>query len=59
MDTEDSYEELTIEIKKQLLSIATIDVIMRRKKSLNGSHEHNAFSRHVLEGSQKKIYNHV
>ena len=31
METEDSYEELTIEIKKQLLSIATIDVFIMEK----------------------------
>lgn len=33
METEDSYEELTIEIKKQLLSIATIDVFIDGKNS--------------------------
>ena len=33
METEDSYEELTIEIKKKLLSIATIDVFIDGKNS--------------------------
>lgn len=33
IETEDSYEELTIEIKKQLLSIATIDVFIDGKNS--------------------------
>ncbi|WP_158729488.1 type II CRISPR-associated endonuclease Cas1 [Flavobacterium sp. I-STPA6A] len=33
MKTEDSYDELTIEIKKQLLSIATIDVLIDGKNS--------------------------
>lgn len=33
METEDNYEELTIEIKKQLLSIATIDVTIDGKNS--------------------------
>ena len=33
METEDSYEELTIDIKKQLLSIATIDVFIDGKNS--------------------------
>ena len=33
METEDSYNELTIEIKKQLLSIATIDVFIDGKNS--------------------------
>ncbi|SNB34359.1 type II CRISPR-associated endonuclease Cas1 [Flavobacterium psychrophilum] len=33
IDTEDSYDELTIEIKKQLLSIATIDVCIDGKNS--------------------------
>ena len=33
METEDSYEELTIEIKKQLLSIASIDVFIDGKRS--------------------------
>lgn len=33
METEDNYEELTIEIKKQLLSIASIDVLIDGKNS--------------------------
>ncbi len=33
METEDSYDELTIEIKKQLLSIASIDVFIDGKNS--------------------------
>ncbi|MBF7091293.1 type II CRISPR-associated endonuclease Cas1 [Flavobacterium sp. ALJ2] len=33
METEDSYDELTTEIKKQLLSIATIDVNINGKNS--------------------------
>lgn len=33
METEDCYHELTIEIKKQLLSIATIDVVIDGKNS--------------------------
>lgn len=33
METEDSYEELTIDIKKQLLNIATIDVLIDGKNS--------------------------
>ncbi|OCB78685.1 type II CRISPR-associated endonuclease Cas1 [Flavobacterium crassostreae] len=33
METEDHYDELTIEIKKRLLSIATIDVIIDGKNS--------------------------
>ena len=33
METEDCYDELTIEIKKQLLSIATIDVFIDGKNS--------------------------
>lgn len=33
METEDSYDELTIEIKKQLLNIATIDVFIDGKNS--------------------------
>ncbi len=33
IDTEDSYDELTIEIKKHLLSIATIDVCIDGKNS--------------------------
>ena len=33
METEDNFEELTIEIKKQLLSIATIDVRIDGKSS--------------------------
>lgn len=33
METEDCYDELTIEIKKQLLSIATIDVVIDGKNS--------------------------
>lgn len=33
VDTEDDYEELTIELKKQLLSVASIDVVIDGKKS--------------------------
>ena len=33
METEDDFEELTIEIKKQLLNIATIDVTIDNKNS--------------------------
>jgi CRISPR-associated protein Cas1 len=33
METEDNYDELTIEIKKQLLGIATIDVCIDGKNS--------------------------
>ncbi|WP_340136768.1 type II CRISPR-associated endonuclease Cas1 [Flavobacterium psychrophilum] len=33
METQDSYDELTVEIKKQLLSIATIDVCIDGKNS--------------------------
>lgn len=33
VETEDSYDELTIELKKQLLSIATIDVVLDGKSS--------------------------
>lgn len=33
MDTEDSIDELTVEIKKQLLSIASIDVVIDGKRS--------------------------
>lgn len=57
METEDSYEELTVEIKKQLLSIATIDVTIDGKNSplmvamsrtTNSLHE-------CFEGSSRKI----
>ena len=57
METEDSYEELTIDIKKQLLSIATIDVFIDGKNSplmvamsrtTNSLHE-------CFEGKSRKI----
>ncbi|WP_395050126.1 type II CRISPR-associated endonuclease Cas1 [Flavobacterium sp.] len=57
METEDSYDELTIEIKKQLLNIATIDVFIDGKNSplmvamsrtTNSLHE-------CFEGTARKI----
>ncbi|RUT69459.1 type II CRISPR-associated endonuclease Cas1 [Flavobacterium cupreum] len=57
METEDSYNELTIEIKKQLLNIATIDVNIDGKNSplmvamsrtTNSLHE-------CFEGSSRRI----
>ncbi|MCV9932848.1 type II CRISPR-associated endonuclease Cas1 [Flavobacterium sp. LS1R47] len=57
METEDSYEELTIEIKKQLLNIATMDVNIDGKNSplmvamsrtTNSLHE-------CFEGSSRRI----
>lgn len=57
METEDSYDELTIEIKKQLLNIATIDVNIDGKNSplmvamsrtTNSLHE-------CFEGSSRRI----
>ncbi len=57
METEDNYEELTIEIKKQLLNIATIDVNIDGKNSplmvamsrtTNSLHE-------CFEGSSRRI----
>lgn len=57
METEQLYEELSVEIKKQLLSIATIDVIIDDKKSplmvamsrtTNSLHE-------CFEGTARKI----
>jgi CRISPR-associated protein Cas1 len=57
METEDSYEELTIDIKKKLLSIATIDVFIDGKNSplmvamsrtTNSLHE-------CFEGKSRKI----
>ncbi|MNL68693.1 hypothetical protein D3C87_1934600 [compost metagenome] len=57
METEDSYDELTIEIKKQLLNITTIDVNIDGKNSplmvamsrtTNSLHE-------CFEGSSRRI----
>lgn len=57
MDTEDNYEELTTEIKKYLLSIASMDVLIDGKRSpllvamsrtTNSLHE-------CFEGSSRKI----
>ena len=57
METEDSYEELTIEIKKQLLSIATIDVFIDGKNSpLMVAMSRTTHSLHeCFEGTSRKI----
>jgi CRISPR-associated protein Cas1 len=57
METEDSYEELTIEIKKQLLSIATIDVFIDEKNSpLMVAMSRTTHSLHeCFEGTARKI----
>lgn len=58
METEDSYEELTIDIKKQLLNIATIDVLIDGKNSplmvamSRTTHSLNQ----CFEGSLRKIF---
>lgn len=57
METEDSYEELTIEIKKQLLGIATIDVFIDGKNSpLMVAMSRTTHSLHeCFEGTARKI----
>jgi len=57
METEDSYEELTITIKKQLLSIATIDVFIDGKNSpLMVAMSRTTHSLHeCFEGKLRKI----
>ena len=57
METEDSYDELTIEIKKQLLSIATIDVFIDGKNSpLMVAMSRTTHSLHeCFEGTARKI----
>ena len=57
MDTEDSYDELTIEIKKQLLNIATIDVFIDGKNSpLMVAMSRTTHSLHeCFEGTARKI----
>ena len=57
METEDSYEELTIDIKKQLLSIATIDVFIDGKNSpLMVAMSRTTHSLHeCFEGTSRKI----
>jgi CRISPR-associated protein Cas1 len=57
METEDSYEELTIDIKKQLLSIATIDVFIDGKNSpLMVAMSRTTHSLHeCFEGKSRKI----
>ncbi|OAZ04559.1 type II CRISPR-associated endonuclease Cas1 [Flavobacterium succinicans] len=57
METEDSYEELTIEIKKQLLSIATINVFIDGKNSpLMVAMSRTTHSLHeCFEGTARKI----
>jgi CRISPR-associated protein Cas1 len=57
METEDSYEELTIEIKKQLLSIASIDVFIDGKNSpLMVAMSRTTHSLHeCFEGTARKI----
>ena len=57
MDTEDSFEELTIDIKKQLLSIATIDVLIDDKRSpLMVAMSRTTHSLHeCFEGTARKI----
>ena len=57
METEDSYEELTIDIKKQLLNIATIDVLIDGKNSplmVAMSRTTNSLNQ-CFEGSLRKI----
>lgn len=57
METEDNYEELTIEIKKQLLSIASIDVLIDGKNSpLMVAMSRTTHSLHeCFEGTARKI----
>jgi len=57
METEDSYDELTIEIKKQLLSVGTIDVFIDGKNSpLMVAMSRTTNSLHqCFEGSARKI----
>jgi len=57
METEDSYDELTIEIKKQLLNIATIDVCIDGKNSpLMVAMSRTTHSLHeCFEGTARKI----
>ena len=57
METEDSYDELTIEIKKQLLSIASIDVFIDGKNSpLMVAMSRTTHSLHeCFEGTARKI----
>lgn len=57
METEDSYDELTIDIKKQLLSIATIDVSIDGKNSpLMVAMSRTTHSLHeCFEGTARKI----
>lgn len=57
METEDSYDELTIEIKKQLLNIATIDVNIDGKNSpLMVAMSRTTNSLHqCFEGSSRRI----
>lgn len=57
METEDDYQELSIEIKKQLLSIATIDVTIDDKKSpLMVAMSRTTHSLHeCFEGTARKI----
>jgi CRISPR-associated protein Cas1 len=57
METEDSYDELTIEIKKQLLSIASIDVNLDGKNSpLMVAMSRTTHSLHeCFEGTARKI----
>lgn len=57
METEDTFEELTIEIKKQLLSIASIDVFIDGKNSpLMVAMSRTTHSLHeCFEGKTRKI----
>jgi CRISPR-associated protein Cas1 len=57
METEDLYDELTIEIKKQLLGIATIDVLIDGKNSpLMVAMSRTTHSLHeCFEGTARKI----
>jgi len=57
METENSYDELTIEIKKQLLSVGTIDVFIDGKNSpLMVAMSRTTNSLHqCFEGSARKI----
>lgn len=57
METEDCYDELTIEIKKQLLNIATIDVFIDGKNSplmVGMSRTTNSLNE-CFEGTARKI----
>lgn len=57
METEDTYEELTIEIKKQLLGIASIDVFIDGKNSplLVAMSRTTHSLQECFEGSARKI----